>query len=59
MNLAQTILERLKAAQKLEPKVQPLTPPHRILHNEADLDAWVAEVRKAVLTKLADGPVQL
>lgn len=47
------------AAQKLEPKVQPLTPPHRILRNEADLDAWVAEVRKAILDKLADGPVQL
>ncbi len=47
------------AAQKLEPKVQPLTPPHRILRDEADLDAWVAEVRKAVLAKLADGPVQL
>lgn len=24
-----------------------------------DLDAWVAEVRKAVLAKLPDGPVQL
>ncbi|MDP1524309.1 MAG: hypothetical protein Q8M20_00730 [Rhodocyclaceae bacterium] len=47
------------AAQKLEPKVQPLTPPHRILRNEADLDAWVAEVRKAILAKLPDGPVQL
>ena len=47
------------AAQKLEPKVQSLTPPHRILRNEADLDAWVAEVRKAILAKLPDGPVQL
>lgn len=47
------------AAQKLEPKVQPVTPPHRILQNEADLDAWVAEVRKAVLEKLQNGPVQL
>lgn len=47
------------AAQKLEPKVQPITPPHRILRDEADLDAWVAEVRKTVLAKLADGPVQL
>lgn len=25
----------------------------------ADFDAWVAEVRKTVLTKLADGPVQI
>jgi len=29
------------------------------LRNEADLDAWVAVVRKAVLDKLTDGPVQL
>jgi hypothetical protein len=47
------------AAQKLEPKVQPVTPPHRILKDEADLDAWVAEVREAVLEKLQNGPVQL
>lgn len=47
------------AAQKLEPKVQPLTPPHRILRDEADLDAWLAEVRTAVIKKLPDGPVQL
>lgn len=47
------------AAQKLEPKVQPVTPPHRILRDEADLDAWLAEVRQTVLAKLADGPVQL
>jgi len=47
------------AAQKLEPKVQPVTPPHRILRDEADLDAWLADVRKTILTKLAEGPVQL
>ncbi len=47
------------AAQKREPKAHPLTPPHRILRDEADLDAWVAQVHKAVLAKLADGPVQL
>ena len=47
------------AAQKLEPKVQPVTPPHCILRNEADLDAWLAEVRKVVLGKLPNGPVQL
>ncbi|MBK7765352.1 MAG: hypothetical protein IPI44_04200 [Sulfuritalea sp.] len=33
--------------------------PHRILRKKADLDAWVADARKAVLTKLADGPVSL
>ncbi|MCM8614222.1 MAG: BREX system P-loop protein BrxC [Candidatus Accumulibacter sp.] len=47
------------AAQKLEPKAQPVSAPHRILYNEADLDAWLAEVRQTVLAKLSDGPVQL
>lgn len=47
------------AAKKLEPKVQPITPPRRIVRTEGDLDAWMAEVRGAVLAKLADGPVQL
>lgn len=47
------------AAQKLEPKVQPVAMPHRILRTEADLDAWFDEVRKAVLAKLNEGPVQL
>ena len=47
------------ASLKLEPKVQPVTPPRRILRTESDLEAWVDEVRKAVLAKLADGPVQL
>lgn len=47
------------AALKLEPKVQPVTPPHCILRNEADLEAWLAEVRKVVLGKLPNGPVQL
>lgn len=47
------------AAHKLEPKVQPVTPPRRILRSEADLEAWMDEVRKAVLAKLSDGPVQI
>lgn len=47
------------AALKLEPKVQPVTPPHCILRDEADLEAWLAEVRKVVLGKLPNGPVQL
>jgi hypothetical protein len=36
-----------------------VTPPRRILRTESDLETWVDEVRKAVLAKLADGPVQL
>lgn len=47
------------AALKLEPKVQPVTPPHCILRNEADLDAWLAEVRTTILEKLPNGPVQI
>jgi hypothetical protein len=47
------------AAKKLEPEVQPVTPPHRIVRNEAELDAWLAEVRQIVLSKLSQGPVQL
>lgn len=47
------------AAQKLEPKVQPVTPPHCILRNEADLEAWLAEVRTSILEKLPNGPVQI
>jgi len=47
------------AARKLEPSVQPVTPPRRILRSEADLETWLAEVRSAVLAKLPDGPVQL
>ncbi|WP_187292323.1 hypothetical protein [Candidatus Symbiobacter mobilis] len=40
-------------------RVQPVTPPYRILRDEADLDAGLAEVRTAVIQKLANGPVQL
>ncbi len=47
------------AAKKIEPNVQALSPPRRILHSEADLDAWLADVRQAVLEKLPAGPVQI
>ncbi|ADL55541.1 BREX system P-loop protein BrxC [Gallionella capsiferriformans] len=47
------------AAQKLEPTVQPIAAPRRILRSEADLDTWLAEVRKSVLEKLPGGPVQI
>jgi hypothetical protein len=39
--------------------MQPISPPHRILCDEADLDAWLPEVRTAVIQKLANGPIQL
>ncbi|KFB73524.1 MAG: hypothetical protein AW09_001214 [Candidatus Accumulibacter phosphatis] len=39
--------------------MQPVTLPRRLLRSEADLEAWLAEVRSAVLAKLSNGPVQL
>jgi len=42
---------------KIEPKVRPLTPPHRSLRNEADLDVWLAKVRTAVIQTLANNQV--
>jgi hypothetical protein len=47
------------AAHKLEPRVQSVAMPRRTVRTLADLDAWLAEVRKSVLAKLSDGPVQL
>ncbi len=47
------------AAQKLEPTVQPVSAPRRILRSEADLETWLAEVKKSVLEKLPEGPVQI
>jgi len=40
-------------------EVHVFTPPRRILRNEADLDAWVAEVRTSVIEKLSNGPVKI
>ena len=50
---------RAACSKKLEPKVQPYAVPPRIVRDEAELDAWLAEVRAAALAKLALGPVQL
>ena len=47
------------AARKLEPTVQLVAPPRRIVRSVADLETWLSEVRQSVLTKLPDGPVQL
>jgi len=43
---------------KLESKAQAVTPPRRILRSEADLETWVAEVRKSVLKKLPNSPAK-
>ncbi len=45
-------------AKKLEPTVQPYSAPARMVRTEVELDAWLAEVRLAVLAKLPSGPVQ-
>jgi hypothetical protein len=45
------------AAVEIEPKTQSITIPRRTLRSEADLDAWLAEVRIAIAPSLAHGPV--
>ena len=50
---------RAACAAALEPALQHVNVPSRIVHNEAELDAWLGEVRRAALAKLVDGPVQL
>lgn len=46
-------------ARKLEPKGQQVQVPSRMVRTEAELDAWLADVRAAALAKLQMGPVQL
>jgi len=50
---------RAACAKRLEPALQHVTVPSRIVHSEAELDRWLAEVRAAAVAKLAAGPVQL
>ena len=50
---------RVACARKLEPKVQQVQVPSRMVRTEAELDAWLADVRAAALAKLQMGPVQL
>ena len=45
------------AALELEPKTQTIAMPRRVLRSEADLDAWLAELRDIVAPMLGDGPV--
>jgi len=54
-----SVFHYLGGSDRFAATVQPVTPPRRLLRTEADLDKWVAEVRKAVLAKLRNGPVQL
>jgi hypothetical protein len=50
---------RTLVARTLEPQVQPVVIPRRLLRTEAELDLWLDEVRTAVRGKLGDGPVQV
>lgn len=45
------------AAKLIEPKVVYVTLPSATIHNEAELDAWLAQVRKQIQERLKHGPV--
>jgi hypothetical protein len=47
------------AAKLLEPKAQPVSLPSGTIKTEAELTAWLDDVRGRVLAKLKDGPVIL
>jgi hypothetical protein len=47
------------AAKLLEPKAQYISLPGGTIQNEADLQAWLDDVKARVLAKLKDGPVIL
>jgi hypothetical protein len=46
-----------EAAIEIEPKTQSITIPRRTLRSEADLDAWLGEVRAVIAPSLVHGPV--
>lgn len=48
---------RLEAAELLQPKLQRISLPRKTFESEADIDAWLAEVKQQILSKLNDGPV--
>jgi hypothetical protein len=46
-----------EAAKMIEPKVVYVTLPSATIHNDAELEAWLAKARKEIAGKLKDGPV--
>jgi hypothetical protein len=48
---------RLEAAELLQPKLQRISLPRTTFESEADLEAWLEQVRAQVLDKLNEGPV--
>ena len=47
----------VKAAEEMEPEVQFVNLPRRTLKSEADIDAWLEDVRRELREALQDGPV--
>lgn len=50
---------RVEAIQLVAPKAQAVSLPKATVHDEAELDVWLGQVRSAVAEKLKDGPVVL
>lgn len=48
---------RMEAVQLLQPKLQRISLPRPTFETEADVDAWLAQVKQQILDKLNDGPV--
>ncbi|WP_027853089.1 BREX system P-loop protein BrxC [Marinobacterium litorale] len=48
---------RVEAVELLQPKLQRISLPRTTFESEADLEAWLEQVRQQVLDKLNDGPV--
>jgi hypothetical protein len=46
-----------EAAKQIEPKVVYVTLPSATIRNEAELEAWVARVKRQIQEKLKNGPV--
>ncbi len=48
---------KLEAARLLEPEIQEVSLPKRMLKNENDIETWLQEVRRLLLEKIKDGPL--
>ncbi|MDZ7753030.1 MAG: hypothetical protein U5S82_15565 [Gammaproteobacteria bacterium] len=49
----------MATASLVERRVTPVQLPKRVLHDEAELAAWLAEARRLVAAQLAEGPAML
>jgi hypothetical protein len=48
---------KLEAARLLEPEIQEVALPKRMLKDENDIEAWLQEVRRLLLEKIKSGPL--